>query len=144
MAQGPQVNLSYIGLGPTAQGQTIADQTSGPKGKALYAYGILTNGNTTTANTGNPVAFIDGVQSIQNSISIPVLNVAAPATIGGTANQAVYSGVGAYGQLRKGQSVTFAGFTNSGNNGTFTINSLTTSTITVTNSSSVAETNPAG
>ena len=88
--------------------------------------------------------WIDGVQKpFQTVIVVPVSSVTAPATIGGVANQAVYSGVGAYGQLAKGQSITFAGFSNAGNNGTFTINALTTSTIQVTNSGSVVETNPA-
>lgn len=142
MSSGPLTNLTYIGQGPASAGQFIADQTSGAKSKTLYATGVITNGNTTTAATNSPIGFIDGIQSVQQQVTIPVLSVTAAATIGGTANQAVYSGVGAYGQLAVGQSITFAGFSNSGNNGTFTINALTTSTIQVTNSSSVAETNP--
>ena len=35
------INLSYIGQGPSAGGQNIADQTSGPKAKTLYGYGAL-------------------------------------------------------------------------------------------------------
>jgi hypothetical protein len=116
---------------------------SGGQSRSLVGVAtFILDGATTTGLVAN---FIDGVQvPFKTVILLPVLSVTAPATIGGVANQAVYSGVGAYGQLAVGQSVTFAGFANAGNNGTFTINALTTSTIQVTNASSVAETNPAG
>jgi len=125
-----------------AQGQIQSQGgVSGSQSKALVGLATFTgDGASTTAI----VNWIDGIQKpFQQVIVIPVSAVTAPATIGGVANQAVYSGVGAYGQLKVGQSVTFAGFSNGGNNGTFTINALTTSSIQVTNASSVAESNPA-
>jgi hypothetical protein len=134
---------NVVWYGPAAaQGQEQSQGgLSGSQSRAMTGIATTTlDGATGTVN----INWIDGVQKpFQTVILAPVLSVTAPATIGGVANQAVYSGVGAYGQLKVGQSVTFAGFTNAGNNGTFTINALTTSTIQVTNSSSVAETNPA-
>jgi len=138
----PAVNLSYIGQpSVAAQGQIFNNGLGGPLSR--IAAGIATfvgDGATTSA----VVNWIDGVQKpYVTTVVIPVLAVTAPATIGGVTNQAVYSGVGSYGQLRVGQSVTFAGFSNAGNNGAFTINALSSSSIQVTNASSVAETNPA-
>jgi hypothetical protein len=139
------VNLQYAGQTPGAiQSQQISSQggLTGTTAKALYGVGTAVLDGSSTTFTLN---WIDGVQTpFKTTVTSQVLTAAAAVTIGGVANQAVYSGVGAFGQLRVGQSVTFAGFTNSGNNGTFTVNALTTSTIQVTNSSSVAETNPAG
>lgn len=136
-------NLNVNWYGPAlAQGQLQSQGgISGAQSRAMVGIATVTlDGAATTAT----INWIDGVQKPFQTIQLlPVLSVTAPATIGGVANQAVYSGVGAYGQLKVGQSVTFAGFTNAGNNGVFTITGLTTSTIQVTNSGSVVETNPA-
>lgn len=147
----PAVNVVWYGTGsagsnapsPNAQGQLQSQGgLSGPQSKAITGIATFTlDGSTTTGLVAN---FIDGVQvPFKTSLVVPVLSAAAPATIGGVANQAVYSSGGAIGQLRVGSSVVIAGFTNAGNNGTFTINAITTSTFQVTNASSVAETNPA-
>jgi hypothetical protein len=143
MTAAPSLNLSYIGNGPTGANQSIAQGTSGPVAKTLYAYGVATNGNTTTAANAAPVGFIDGVQSLGKTIVLQFQSVGAPASYQGTANQAYYASVQGVGQLQVGQSITFAGFSNSGNNTTATINYVTGSGVYVTNSSSVAETNPA-
>lgn len=143
MSLGPAINLSYVGVGPTGIGQIVADQTSGPKSKTLYGFGVLTNGNTTTAATQQAVGFIDGIQSLGKTVVLQFQSVAAPVTYQGTANTAFYSSTQADSQLAVGQSIVIAGFTNSGNNGTFTITFITASSIGVTNSSAVAETNPA-
>jgi len=134
---------NVVWYGPSlAQGQVQSQGgLSGSQSRVLTGIATFIGDGAATTSTLN---WIDGVQKPFQTIQLlPVLSVTAPATIGGVANQAVYSGVGAYGQLKVGQSVTFAGFTNAGNNGTFTINALTTSTIQVTNSGSVVETNPA-
>src|SRR6266404_8968436 len=134
---------NLILFGPaTAQGQEQSQGgLSGTQSKPITGIATLIGDGAATSGVVN---WIDGVQKPFQTVQLlPVLSVTAPATIGGVANQAVYSGVGAYGQLAKGQSITFAGFSNAGNNGTFTINALTTSTIQVTNSGSVVETNPA-
>lgn len=142
---GSPTNSFVYGFSSTlAQGsQPSQGGLSGTQSRQLLGIATLTlDGTTTTGLTAN---FIDGVQiPFTTVLFAPVLSVAAPATINGVANQAVYSGVGAYGQLAVGKSVTFAGFSNAGNNGTFTVVALTTSTIQVLNASSVAETNPAG
>lgn len=134
-------NVSWYGP-QLAQGQNQSQGgISGSASRVLIGLATFIGDGASTTATLN---WIDGVQKpFQTVILAPVLSVTAPATIGGVANQAVYSGVGAYGQLKVGQSVTFAGFSNAGNNGTFTVNALTTSSIQVTNAGSVAETNPA-
>lgn len=142
------VNLTYLN-GPqngvnsvAAQGQVLGTNNGGPSSSIQYGLGTAILDGSSTTFTLN---WIDGVQKpFQRQIFVQLLSVAAPATINGVANQAVYSGVGSFGQFRIGQSVVFAGFTNSGNNGTFVITAINTSAIQVTNSSSVAETNPAG
>lgn len=140
----PAVNASYY-LGPAGSALAAAQVPSqsgisGVQSKALVGAGtFVLDGATTTGLTLN---FIDGTQKIfQQNTSFSALNITAPATIGGVANQAVISGVGAFGALKVGQSVTIAGFANSANNGAFTVNVVSTSSITVTNASSVAETN---
>jgi hypothetical protein len=136
----PNVNVQWYGQTSIAQGQIYGNNASGPQNEVLIGIGTaILDGALTTFQLN----WIDGVQvPFKTTVVLSLSSVAAPATIGGVANQAVYSGVGAYGQLRVGQSIVIAGFTNAGNNGTFTINALTTSTIQVTNASSVAETNP--
>ena len=142
------VNASYFNGMPSgnagAQGQ-IASQggLTGPQAKGLLGVGtFVLDGSTTTGLTLN---FIDGTQKpFQNLVYISASGVTTAATINGVANQSVISGVGSFGALRVGQSITTSGYSNSGNNGTFTVNVVTTSSITVTNSSAVAETNPAG
>lgn len=138
----PAVNVVWYGP-QTAQGQLQSQGgISGTQTKALT--GIATFVLDGATSTGLVANFIDGVQiPFKSTSTISVLKVAGPVTINGVANQAVYSGIGSYGQLAVGQSVTFAGFTNAANNGTFTIVALTTSSIQVLNASSVAETNPA-
>jgi hypothetical protein len=136
------VNMSYIGQPSSpAQGQIVNSGLGGPLANALVGIGTATLDGAATTFTLN---WIDGTQKIfqRPQVIVPVLSVTAPATIGGVANQAVYSGVGSYGQFRVGQSITFAGFSTAANNGAFTINALSTSSIQVTNASSVAETNP--
>lgn len=124
-----------------AQGQISNNGLGGPASRDYEGIAVFTGDGATTSATLN---YIDGVQQpFVNTLILPFLSVTAPATIGGVANQAVYSGVGSYGQLRVGQTVTFAGFSNAGNNGAFVINALATSSVQVTNASSVAETNPA-
>jgi len=136
------VNLSYIGQPSSpAQGQIVNSGLGGPLSEVLVGIGTAILDGSSTSFTLN---WIDGVQKIfqRPLVVLPVLSVTAPATIGGVANQAVYSGVGAFGQFRVGQTITFAGFSNAGNNGAFVINAVTTSSVQVTNASSVAETNP--
>lgn len=141
MGASAQVDLSYIGQGPTGAGQLIADQTSGPKAKTLYGYGTIISGSNATSVQ---IAYIDGVQTLGKTIVLSLQSVTAAATINGVANQAIYSSVQGDGQVKVNDSLVVAGFTNSGNNGTFTVNAVSSTGIQVTNSGAVAETNPAG
>jgi hypothetical protein len=135
-------NLSYIGQGPSASGQIIADITSGPKAKTLYAIGTIIN-DTSASGTTSPIGYIDGIQTLGKTVVLNFQSVTAPATINGQANTAVYSTTGPAGSVPVGASVTFAGFTNAGNNGAQTVTSVNASSISVVNASSVAESNPA-
>src|SRR5208282_3409776 len=121
MTAAPSLNLSYIGDGPTGSNQTIYDGTPGPKSKTLYAYGVATNGNTTTAANAAPVGYIDGVQTLGKTIVLQLQSVDAPITYLGTANTAFYHSVQGCGQIKVGDSITTAGFTNGGNNATNTV-----------------------
>src|ERR1035437_3458622 len=136
-------NLKYIGQGPTVGGQALADQTSGPKAKTLYAYGTIVNDSTASA-TNAPVGFIDGVQSLGRVVTMHFQAATAAATIGGVVNQTVYSSTGPDSQVPVGTSIVMAGFANGGNNGTFTVTGNSSQNITVTNSGGVAEPNPGG
>jgi hypothetical protein len=136
-------NVVYLGQPTTAaQGQILNNGLGGPLSEEIRGIATFVGDGASTTATIN---WIDGTQKMfqRPTVLWPFLSVTAPATIGGVANQAVYSGVGSYGQYRVGQTITFAGFTNAGNNGAFTINAVSTSTVQVTNASSVAETNPA-
>ncbi len=138
----PAVALSYLGQpSSAAQGQIINNGLGGQLSEELMGIATFVGDGATTTATVN---WIDGVQKIfqRPVVVIPVLSVTAPATLGGVANQAVYSGVGSFSQFSKGQTITFAGFSNAGNNGAFVINLVSTSSVTVTNASSVAESNP--
>lgn len=126
--------------GTFVQGQIPSQGgVSGAQSKDLQGIAtFILDGAATTATLN----WIDGTQKpYQQTTNISAQSATAPATIGGVANQSVISGVGAFGQLRVGQSVTTTGFANSGNNGTFTVNAVSTSSIQVTNASAVAETN---
>lgn len=133
---------AYIGqpLGAPAQGQIYNGGTGGPLGSILTGIGTSTMDGAATVITLN---FIDGTQSFsQYPVVVNLQSVTAGATINGVANQSIYSGVGAFGQFRVGQSFVVAGFANAANNGTFVITAVSTSSVQVTNAGpSVAETN---
>lgn len=132
-----QNNISWVGQGPTGSNQVNAEATgAGAEAKSLDGFGQLKLDGSATTVTLN---FIDGVQGFGRS-TVLQLNQAFAA-----ANSATkYSTLsGTYGGF-VGQSIVIAGFTNSANNGTFTVNSIGSGFIVVSNSSGVAETNPAG
>lgn len=134
--------LSYIGVGPTGTGQIINSGLGGPLSKQLWAFGTIIN-DTTASGTTCPIGYIDGVASLGKQVVLSFQSVTAPATINGVANQAIYSTVAGASQVPVGASITFAGFTNAGNNTTVTVVAVTATGIQVLNASAVAETNPA-
>src|SRR5258708_7851420 len=138
----PAVALSYLGQpSSAAQGQIVNNGLGGPLSEQLLGIATFVGDGATTTATVN---WIDGVQKIfQRPVAIvSLLSATAAATIGGDANQTVYSGVGSMTQFRVGQTLVVTGFSNAGNNGSFPITAISTSTIQVTNSGGVAETNP--
>jgi hypothetical protein len=134
-----QTNIGVSPQSPSA-GQIVEVGTSGPLAKTLTGIATATGDGSSSSFTLN---FIDGVNKIgQIPVIVALQSVTAGATINGVANQSQYSGVGAFGQLRVGNSVTIAGFSNAANNGTFTVTKVTSSYVQVTNAGpSVAETN---
>lgn len=137
MGASAQVNLSYIGQGPAAGGEIIADQTSGPKSKTLYGYGTIISGSNATSVA---IGYIDGVQIMGKTIVLPLTSVAVDAT---TSTYADYYTNGAATQIKVGDTVAVAGFTNSGNNVTnLSVSKVFTNGFVASNSGVVAETNP--
>lgn len=135
------VGNSYLGQpgGSVAPGQIYNEGVGGPIGSVLTGIGTSTTDNTGATITLN---FIDGTQLLgQNTLVFNLQSITAAATIGGVANQAVISGIGAFGQLKVGQSIVTAGFSNAGNNATSVITAVSTSSVQVTNAGAVAETN---
>lgn len=141
----PAVNLTYIGqpTGPT-QGQVITGNESGPLTKVIAGTAQFTLDGVLTVATLN---FIDGNQLLGQALYNLSLTTVAAAVGGNT----TYSGGGfsqpvgvSFGKIQVGSSVTFVGFANGANNGTFTVISKTDQSITVNNASGVAEFNPAG
>jgi hypothetical protein len=122
-------------------------------GNAVYT-GTITNGASnglvgfyfTVAGFTNPNnngVFI-AVASTATTLTLANPNaVAATQAATAQAGFAVYNSVFGDGQVRAGDSVTIAGFTNAANNGTFTVISAGSSSVTVNNLAAVAETNPA-
>jgi hypothetical protein len=141
----PAQNLTYIGQ-PTspAQGQVITGNESGPLTKVVAGTATFTLDGTLTVATLN---FVDGVQLLgQAQYNLSLTTVAA--AVGGNTT---YSGGGfsqpvgvSFGKIQVGSSVTFQGFSNGANNGTFTVVSVTGQSVTVNNASGVVEFNPAG
>lgn len=129
------VNLTYVGQGATAGGQEIANYGPGPLAKEVVGYGTATLDGSSTSFVVN---FIDGNQNLAQTPKILQLLSATAASGGNT----ILTTSGPATQVALGTSITTAGFTNSANNGTFTVKAVSTNTITVNNGSAVAETNP--
>src|SRR5271163_2507671 len=99
----PNVNMQWYGQSSIAQGQIYGNNSTGPQNEVLIGIGTAVLDGTLTTFQLN---WIDGVQSpYKTTVVLGLSSAAAPVTIGGVANQAVYSGVGAYGQLRVGGSI---------------------------------------
>src|SRR6266576_4633475 len=131
----------YLGVPAiaVAQGQIYNQGTASSLGSVLTGIGTSTTDNSGAAITLN---FIDGTQSLgQYNVVVSLQSATAAATINGVANQVQYSGVGAMGQFKVGQTFVTAGFSNSGNNASSTITAVTSSYVQVTNSGGVSETN---
>ena len=142
MGASAAINLSYVGQGPSGGGQIIADQTSGPKAKTLYGYGTLVSGSDATTAQVN---WIDGTQSMGQTIVLPVQSVEAAQTYKGVANTALYHSVFADGALTTADSVIIAGFTTAANNQATAqaVTFVENNRFGIANSTAVAETNPA-
>lgn len=80
----PAVNASYVGNGPSGNGQRIADQTSGPLAQKLVAFGQFTGDGAATTSTLN---WVDGTITPFGTWSGPagnqVLAAAAPKVVTG-------------------------------------------------------------
>lgn len=119
-------NGSAFFVGVTASVKDKVGGAGGTIGAAFYAGA----GGTNRAATGNYGLYVEDF-----SKSYTVTSVNNPA--GGAT---VYNGSFATTNALAGQKFLFSGFTNSGNNGTFTCSASTSTTLTVNNTSAVAET----
>lgn len=97
---------------------------------AAAAQQDLTTAYNAAASALNPSGLFPGVTTNYGVTSV------ATSTAGGTA---LYTGTFPTGGLN-GQSITFSGFTNASNNGTFLVSASTITTVTVNNSLATAET----
>jgi hypothetical protein len=137
MGASAAITLKYVGQGPSGDGQIIADQTSGPKSKTLYGYGTLVSGSDATTAAVN---FVDGVAGFGKKIVLRIQSVAAS-----DGTNSVYSSTDACGQVAVGDKVTVTGCSVAANNvSAANVVAVTSSTITVVNSTGTAESGLSG
>jgi uncharacterized repeat protein (TIGR01451 family) len=132
----------------TANTTVYTGTITGGTANAYLGDVVAIAGFKTTANNGSFVALQSTATTITvNNFAGVAETDPATATVGkGTAGQAVYVGTitGGANNGYGGDSFTIAGFTNAGNNGTFTCNATTSTTLTCSNGAAVQETNNAG
>jgi hypothetical protein len=144
-ASGPPGNLTTVyTMAPYAN---FASLTSNPTNVVISGFGNVANNGTflvkaatlTTLTVNNP----NGVAQAAPTYTLTLTQVAASV---GTIAVYVYSAA-TYGNgalnAYAGMSFVVTGFTNASNNGTFTCVSSTATTVTLSNSAAVNETNPA-
>jgi hypothetical protein len=134
-------SLTLTAVAASSGGTAVYTGTiTGGGSNALVGYYFTIAGFTNPANNGVFIA----TASTTTTLTLANANATA-ATQAATAQagQTIYSSVFGDGQVRPGDSVVIAGFTNSDNNGTFTVIAAGSSTVTVNNLGSTAETNPA-
>lgn len=139
----PVINLSYIGLGPTGSGQSIADQTSGPKSKMLFGYGTLTvSSGTFCTTTVAAVNWIDGTASLGKTTVLSFYAVDATGVNAASGSSRYYS-VGADSACIVGDSVTVTGFTDTNNNvSAAAVTAVGSNFVDITNASGTKEAGP--
>jgi hypothetical protein len=137
----------------TTASLTLTQVAASSGGNALYT-GTITGGAAnafvglffTVTGFTNPAdnGVFQAVASTATTLTLANPNAVAQTHAGAAqAGVAVYSSVFGDGQVRAGDTVVIAGFTNAANNGTFTVVTAGSSSVTVNNLAAVAETNPA-
>lgn len=115
---------------------------TGGAGNAYAGKSVTIAGFTTAADNGTftVIASTATTMTLANPAAVAQTH-AGTATVG----DGVYTGTitGGTGNAYAGDTVTIAGFTNAGNNGTFTVIGSTATALTLANPSAVAETDPA-
>jgi hypothetical protein len=113
---------------------------TGGAANALVGFQFTVAGFVGASNNGTFIA----VASTATTLTLANANAIAE-THAATAQAGIaqYNSVFGDGQVQIGDTVVIAGFTNAGNNGTFTVTAVGSSSVTVNNLAAVAETNPA-
>lgn len=132
---------------------TLTAVAASSGGNAVYT-GTITGG-ANSAFVGDYFTIAGFTNAADNGVFIAVASTATTLTLANpnavaqthaataTGGIAVYNSVFGDGQVKIGDSVVIAGFSNSVNNGTFTVVMVSSQSVTVNNTSAVAETNPA-
>ncbi len=120
---------------------------TGGAGNAFLGDTVVISGFTNAANNGTFVANASTATTLtlSNNAGIAETNPGTATVGNGTGTGTVYTGTitGGAGNGFAGDSFVVAGFTNAGNNGTFTCTASTSTTLTCSNAAGVAETHAA-
>ncbi len=118
---------------------------TGGTGNAFAGDTVIVTGFTNAANNGSFIATASTATTltVNNKASIAETDPGTATVATGGGGNTVYLGTitGGAGNGFAGDSFTIAGFTNAGNNGTFTCNASTATTLTCPNVAGVTETN---
>ena len=117
---------------------------TGGAGNAFLGDTVVVSGFTSAANNGTFVvnASTATTLTVSNKAGVTEIDPGTAAVATGTSTSAVYAGTitGGTGNGFAGDSFVIAGFTNAGNNGTFTCTASTATTLTCSNAAGVTET----
>ncbi|MGA9508299.1 MAG: hypothetical protein WBV55_06590, partial [Candidatus Sulfotelmatobacter sp.] len=118
---------------------------TGGAGNAFLDDNVVISGFTNAANNGTFVAIGSSATTLtlNNTAAVAETDPATAAVATGSSTSTVYTGTitGGTGNGFAGDSFAIAGFTNAGNNGTFTCTASTATTLTCSNTAGVSETN---
>jgi len=134
-------SLTLTAVAASSGGNAVYTGTiTGGAANAFVGYYFTVTGFVNASNNGVFIAVASTATTVTLANANAIAETHAGAVQGGTA---AYHSTSADSSIIVGDSVTIAGFTNSGNNGTFTVIATSASTVTVNNLASVVETNPA-
>lgn len=138
---GTTASFTLTAVAASSGGNAVYTGTiTGGGSNAFVGLTFTVAGFTNAADNG----VFQAVASTGTTLTLANPNAVAQTHAGtAQAGTAVYSSVFGDGQVKAGDTAVIAGFTNSVNNGTFTVVASGSSTVTVNNLAAVAETNPA-
>jgi len=137
------ISLSQTHAGTaTVPGTIYTGTITGGAGNAFAGDTVVVTGFTNAKNNGTFVATASTATTLTLNNIVPVNETDPGTALVKTGNNTVYTGTitGGISNGFAGDSFTIAGFTNAGNNGTFTCTGSTTTTLTCSNTAGVTET----